>query len=741
MPLRTSYQIRRASLSKKRKRYILLSALFVVVFFASLRIFYLQNTELVPSKGGTYIEGSVGMLQPLNPWYTVTNDVNRDIVSLVFAGLQRYNPLTESIVDDLATVAANETNTVYTATLRDNVFWHDHTPDNPHPVTAEDVLFTFNAIQSEAFSNSLLRQNFSNVDIEQIDEKTVRFTLPESYIYFPSNLTIGLLPKRSFEGLDVSQFQQALDFAYNPIGAGPYKFKGSVQTELSTEVTLVRFSEYTAQNYHLESIVFRIFPDYRTLLFDLRNLQGVRLVPSNDKGTPLVPSRFLPIKYSLPQYVALYLNLDRGVLSDERLRLALQLGTDKNTILKEIHQEKRVDTPLLELEQNDWRFDYSVDSARGALFQSDWNLPEKMRLQELLEFRDANLLGVLDSPAVSLLKDSAVLVLSGSIVDVGSTSGSRINTFPLQADGTNSGTWRIALPMYGKDGLKIGLNRLQLINDAEQLIDTAYVQIYDNQIDYDKAIEEQKLLEEFVLERKKPEGQQQITVNDLYLDGQFMRRKKESDPTEIRINNRGEKLSLTLLTSPTPPEYTAIAKMIKDQWLELGVHVSVEIPESYEQFEQRMIARDYDVLLFGQSLLDNLDSYPYWHSSGIQSLSTENDRLAIDAYNLSQYASLEADILLERIRATTDEAKRNAALKDLQSVLNKDIPAIVLYSPTYTFAYHEDVKGVNIGKPALHSDRFLVLNNWFVREERKFTNNTHWLDYPFWLIKAVFWFL
>lgn len=213
MPLRTSYQIRRASLSKKRKRYILLSALFVVVFFASLRIFYLQNTELVPSKGGTYIEGSVGLLQPLNPWYTVTNDVNRDIVSLVFAGLQRYNPLTESIVDDLATVAANETNTVYTATLRDNVFWHDHTPDNPHPVTAEDVLFTFNAIQSEAFSNSLLRQNFSNVDIEQIDEKTVRFTLPESYIYFPSNLTIGLLPKRSFEGLDVSQFQQALDFA------------------------------------------------------------------------------------------------------------------------------------------------------------------------------------------------------------------------------------------------------------------------------------------------------------------------------------------------------------------------------------------------------------------------------------------------------------------------------------------------------------------------------------------------
>jgi len=72
----------------------LLSAL-VGVFLISLTIlltkFYYQNTILVPALGGTYSEGSVGEVLPLNPWFPVPNQLNSDSVALGFSGLFEYD--------------------------------------------------------------------------------------------------------------------------------------------------------------------------------------------------------------------------------------------------------------------------------------------------------------------------------------------------------------------------------------------------------------------------------------------------------------------------------------------------------------------------------------------------------------------------------------------------------------------------------------------------------------------------
>ena len=167
------------------------------------RAFYRSNTVEVPVPGGTYIEGSVGEVQPLNPWFTTTNDVNRDIESLVFAGLLRYDPKTATIVEDLATLTVSKDNRVYTVKLRDGLLWHDSTKDKVHPVTADDVLFTFKTIQEPDFPNPILHQNFRGVTVEKIDDWTVRFTLEKPYTFFTSNLTLGLLPKSAFEGVPV----------------------------------------------------------------------------------------------------------------------------------------------------------------------------------------------------------------------------------------------------------------------------------------------------------------------------------------------------------------------------------------------------------------------------------------------------------------------------------------------------------------------------------------------------------
>lgn len=714
-----------------------LALAFCITLFILLRKFYRENTVIVPTSGGTYIEGSVGDMRPLNPWFIVQNDVNRDIVSLVFSGLLKYDPLTKSIQDDLATLLISNEGKHYTLKLKEGLYWHDHTAENPHPVTSDDILFTFTSIQNPEFPNQILRQNFLGVDIQKVDSRTVLFKLDEPYSFFASNLTLGLLPARSFEGVPVGKFDQVLDFGFAPIGAGPYKFKSVVQTELSSEITLERFERPIEPAFRLERIIFRIFPDYASLLADIRNLDGVRLVPRGDSGEPLVPRRFFTILYSLPQYVALFFNLERDILQDQNLRLGLQLGTDKRTLADTIAESLIVDTPLLELDLSDWRYNYDPVAAQGSFFESDWHLPEKVRLQRLLEMHEANSVGPLRIAPIVLLDTGAILTVTGSLADA--RLGSTLNGLALTQHPTETGSWIAALPTHGGTGsLSLGSNLVRLLNEDGAPVDSFYVWRTTDSKAYKRASLEQDLVEAFLQSRSDTIVEdEKITVSDLYLEKGHLRKRTTVDPHDIRINDNGEKLSLTLLTSSTPSQYRTIAEGIRDQWAKLGVHIGILIPETREEFEEKLLARDYDILLFGQSLLDNLDAYPYWHSSGIQKLTDSKFDLRIDAYNLSQYVSITADGLLEVIRQTSDETERQDALSELREALQNDVPAIFLYSPEYAFAYHEKVKGLELGSLSLHSDRFVTLHNWYLKEERVFQPQKTWLSFFPWLLKIL----
>lgn len=717
------------------ERWIIVT--LAVLFAASLVVllfrFHAENTVLVPTTGGTYIEGSVGTLQPLNPWFTVQNDVNRDIVSLVFAGLLKYDPESKGIVGDLGDVTVSDDGKAYTVKLKEKLFWHDTTPEVPHPVTSDDVLFTFQTVQAPEFPSSLLRQNFRGVTIEKIDDRTVQFRLAEPYAFFESNLTIGLLPRKSFEGIRIDQLDLASDFGFAPVGAGPYKFKSLTQTELSTEVTLERFDRDIPPVFRLDQVVFRIFPDYPTLLSDLRNLDGIRLVPHAEGGQPIVPKRFRPRNYTLPQYVALFFNLNKSALQDPKLRLGLQLGTNKQEITDALGDAIIVDTPLLEIDTSDWRYQYDSAAAQGALFESQWYFPEKLRLQRLLEERETNAVGVLKVQPQVLLDTGAVLTVTGAINNL-KIEELRLNNIRVQRHPTSSGTWIAALPTArGTGALKIGTTLLRL-TEGKSTIDSTYVLRVTNVQAFDRAAQEQGLVDLFLASRdgKIPEAQR-ITVAGMTLENGYLRRKADTDPIGVRVNDAGQKLTLRLLTSVSPENYRFVAERIRDQWAALGVQVTIDIPKTSGEFQEKLLARDYDVLLFGQSLLDNLDSYPYWHSSSVQKVTGNRNDLKIDAYNLSQYAAFEADSLLETIRGKTDDRERTEALGKLRDVLKRDIPALFLYSPLYTFAHREDILGIELKSLSLHSDRFLTLYHWYVKQERVFKPGRNWLSFPGWL--------
>ncbi len=712
-------------------------AICILAFLGSLAgllyRFWLDSTVQVPARGGTYIEGSVGEVMPWNPWFTMQNDVNRDIVSLVFSGLQQYDPETREVKDDLGTLSASADGKVYTVTLHDHLFWHDTTAENPHPVTADDILFTFQTIQDPAFPNPPLRENFAGVKIEKVNNKTVTFTLDEPYAYFRTNLTFGLLPKRSFDGIPVARLEQTgVEFGLKPVGAGPYRLKSFAQTDLSSEVILEKFQRPLSEQYRLERVIFKVFPDYLSLLSDLGNLDAIRVVPQSDDGHPVIPNNFQARTYTLPQYVALFFNLDNPIVADQKLRLGLQLGTDKQAIVDAVDNGVIVDTPLLEIDTSDWRYQFDPDAAQGSLYESQWYFPEKIRLQDLLEKRETNRVGSLKVEPVVLLATGSTLTLTGNFDNVPKP---RVNGVRVQT-GASSGQWIVTLPTdtSGTGALVPGENIIRLTNEEGRILDSASLLRVTDEATLARAQAEQQLVERFVASRDDDlPADQRLTAADLKLDGGFLRLRTPDDTIGIRQNDAGRTLKLVLLTSSSPPAYKIVADKIAEQWRQLGVDVSVEVPSTRADFESRLLRRQYDVLLYGQSLLNNLDAYPYWHSSDVQKQTDDENELRLDAYNLSQYASTEADVLLEKIRGTNNEDERLGAIASLREVLKRDTPAIVLYTPVYTYAHRDDIRGVDLGHLSMHADRMHSLSKWYVRQERVFKPGLGWTSFFSWL--------
>tara|TARA_Y100000310_G_scaffold300207_1_gene335699 strand:- start:8813 stop:9991 length:1179 start_codon:yes stop_codon:yes gene_type:complete len=384
----------------------------------------------------------------------------------------------------------------------------------------------------------------------------------------------------------------------------------------------------------------------------------------------------------------------------------------------------------MELDTSDWRYTYDPEAAQGAFFESDWHLPEKVRLQRLLEMHEANSVGPLQIAPIVLLDTGANLTVTGLLDDA--PVGSTLNGLAIQQDLTSTGSWIVGLPTHGGTGsLMLGVNLVRLLDPDGSPIDSFYVWRTANDRMYKLASKEQDLVEQFIKSRENSgdEELERITIADLYLEKGMLRRRLDTDPQDIRVNDVGDRLSLTLLTSPSPPQYKTIAENIAAQWAKLGVHIGVIVPANKIDFEEKLLSREYDVLLFGQSLLDNLDAYPYWHSSGMQKLTDSKFDLRIDAYNLSQYSSITADGLLEVIRETGDDKERQEALSELQETLKDDVPAIFLYSPYYAFAYHEEVKGMELGALSLHSDRFTTLHNWYLKEELIFKPGKSWWSF------------
>jgi len=708
---------------------ILVAFLGLIVLFAGYKIglaFYMEHSHITPVNGGVYTEGAVGKIGTLNPLLVHQGTVSHDLTQLIFSGLTKYDTETREIISDIANYKVSSNGKEYTFVIKENAKWHDG-----KPVTADDVLFTYNSIiKDPEFSGAILTYNdYTGIKIVKIDDRTVQFLLERPDSFFLVKTMTGLLPKHLLENEPIEFFETA-PFNFMPIGSGRYKFITQNSFGDHTEISLEAFEDFYDGTPHIENIMIKVFPDFKDLMKSIGELDGVRSVPY--EYTEKILSKGLILeRYQLPQYVAVFMNNEADKLKGSKVRLALQLGTDKESLIEEIGQHKIIDTPLLEIDQGNWVHQYSVSKANGALFDTQWKIPEE-------EEEDEN-------PDTEPATDAEEETEDGSNDNSDETDETDNVPPPDKDPNDTSEVTFINSPNEGKDW-KTTQDRVTITGTVPKDTKAIFVDDYElkkyvpgdpgwsyvaseefenlkpgENIYRIYAVnfnEEKKLIDAititygsavtFTEEEKVKLAEENAAAPDL--------------PT--RVNKNGEELSLNLITSKTPETYAQVAEILKKQWKKIGVDVKIIALDNGE-FQERVNKREYDLLIFGQNLGYNLDAYPYWHSSQAKE----------GGYNLSQFKNFVVDSLLEKARYEREEEDRKKTLSDIQYIISQEAPAVFLYSPTYYLALSEKVQNTSFENLATTSDRFAAVETWYAKVDRKLKDGVNPITFFTWIIK------
>ena len=339
--------------------------------------------------GGAYIEGSVGEIKSVNPLFVSTN-AEASVARLVFSSLYGYDT-TGGLRQDLATaMSVDESQRVYTVTVRENATWHDG-----KPVTARDIVFTINLIKNPDV-HSPLRVNWLDVSVAALSDTTVQFTLPAVYAAFPHALTFPIVPEHLLKDVSPSAVREN-SYSQKPVGSGPFKFRLLQEADTANSQRTVHLQanqDYYAGAPKLSRFELHAYPNEATLVKavnagELTGASDVSIAAAQD-----ITSKQIKITPALlDSGVYLLFNTKSSILTDANLRKALQYATDSVAIRKQLGGGvQQLAGPLLarQLHGADIPLEPVVDVKRAgeALDAAGWKLSGSTRVKgdQKLEF-------------------------------------------------------------------------------------------------------------------------------------------------------------------------------------------------------------------------------------------------------------------------------------------------------------------------------------------------------------------
>lgn len=373
----------------KQLRWQILVVLVTLVIAAVL-LFSQQSQDISvggpivsqPEQGGVYTEALVGSLGRLNPLLDWNNPADRDVNRLIFSGLVRFDERGIPRADLAEAWGVAPDGTVYNFTIRANAVWHDGTP-----VTSDDVIFTVEQMKS---AGSLVPQDIKDlwgrIEVTKLNEKNLKFTLPEPFVPFMDYLTFGVLPRHLLESVPVEQLPDA-QFNIQPVGTGPYKFDHLIVegSQITGVVLTVNEKYYNAAPY-IEQVVFRYYKTSAEALdaYEQGDVLAVSRLSGDSLQAALEEPNLAVYTSQLPQMSFVLFNLNNpevAFLQDAKVRRALMLGLNRTFIVNKFLQGQAIiaHSPIL---PSSWayydgteHFEYDPETATSILKAEGYAIP------------------------------------------------------------------------------------------------------------------------------------------------------------------------------------------------------------------------------------------------------------------------------------------------------------------------------------------------------------------------------
>lgn len=282
--------------------------------------------------GGTYAEASLGPIETLNPLYAAS-DAEVASSRLLFSSLYTYDK-TGHLNGDLAEgMQVDKTGKIYTISLRSGAKWHDGTD-----LTAKDVAFTVNLIKNPE-TRSPLRVNWQDVEVEAINDTTIRFTLPAVYAAFPYALTFAVLPEHILGTVFPGAVRENT-FSRSPVGSGPFSLRLLQTAEGKDDhkvVHMTAFDKYYAGTPTLSRFEVHAYATQEGILKALRTGEvNAAANVSTVSDAQIDTHNYSIINQPVSSGVYALFNAANPFLADIDVRRAMQLSADPALIRREL---------------------------------------------------------------------------------------------------------------------------------------------------------------------------------------------------------------------------------------------------------------------------------------------------------------------------------------------------------------------------------------------------------------------
>jgi len=539
---------------KERYAFLILLLVFVISGIVLTINSWQKNTQLVPANGGILREGIVGQPRFINPVYGSSNDIDRDLINLIYSGLFKYDSQGNLMPDLIKEYSIEENNKTYLITLRQDALFHDKIP-----LTAEDVIFTIKTIQNPDFQSPIQAQ-WLDVETEKISDYQIKLTLKNPYPAFLETLTLKILPSHIWKDISSQNFPLS-NYNFEPIGSGPFKIKNvnKDNTGEINSITLEKFSQYYNKKPYLNEISFIFFSDESQLYQAAKN----NII---DAFSPVSLSEYKEVykfnehSFVLPRYYALFFNSkEKELLTNNDVRLALDYASNKEEIKSMVLKDK------------------------GTIISSPF-------LPELYHFQLPSSSSTFDSEkALALLKETGLEEQDGVLVKIKDAETMKFSS-TIQS---------------GSRGNVVEYLQECLSSLENNIYPEKEISGYFGPKTKDAVI---RFQQEYADEILKPSG---LAVGNGVV-GPSTRAKLN----QVCIISPAETIPLEItITTSQDPMLNKTAEIIQEQWQAIGITVEIESLPIAEIKQETIKERDYHVLLFGQVLGIIPDPFPFWHSS------------------------------------------------------------------------------------------------------------------------------